>query len=217
MGAVLTRTAPSHDLRSRPSIAWKLRVSAAGGCQGRPEGPPPLAVAILDSPLPPKNSHPCARRTGPRRKAHRPALPSCASGRQRARGAARRERRGALHHPLSVVQDDARLRPTRSTVRNRLRRGRSPVDAAAVPGFPLTRSRFQRERASPARGEAGVSVVQDDAGPRIKPGAEWRGLGLGGSPARPIASGASLERDDFSSSRHPALSLCLSMIFSENR
>src|SRR5215211_6369877 len=26
-----------------------------------------------------------------------------------------------------------------------------------------------------------------------------------------------LERDDFSSNRHPALSLCLSMIFSENR
>jgi hypothetical protein len=26
-----------------------------------------------------------------------------------------------------------------------------------------------------------------------------------------------LERDDFSSSRHPALPLCLSMIFSENR
>ena len=26
-----------------------------------------------------------------------------------------------------------------------------------------------------------------------------------------------LERDDFSSSRHPALALCLSMIFSENR
>ena len=122
------------------------------------------------------------------------------SARGRARGAkARGARRPArLHHPLSVVQDDARLRPTRSTVRNRLRRGRSPVDAAAVPGFPLTRSRFQRERASPARGEAGVSVVQDDAGPRIKPGAEWRGLGLGGSPARPIASGASLERDDFS-------------------
>jgi hypothetical protein len=28
---------------------------------------------------------------------------------------------------------------------------------------------------------------------------------------------ASLKRDDFSSRRHPALSLCLSMIFSENR
>src|SRR6266853_1339919 len=27
----------------------------------------------------------------------------------------------------------------------------------------------------------------------------------------------SLERDDFSSNRHPALSFCLSMIFSENR
>jgi len=26
-----------------------------------------------------------------------------------------------------------------------------------------------------------------------------------------------LERDDFSSNRHPALSFCLSMIFSENR
>jgi hypothetical protein len=26
-----------------------------------------------------------------------------------------------------------------------------------------------------------------------------------------------LERDDFSSKRHPALSFCLSMIFSENR
>ncbi|HXL29220.1 MAG TPA: hypothetical protein VN968_08015, partial [Bradyrhizobium sp.] len=26
-----------------------------------------------------------------------------------------------------------------------------------------------------------------------------------------------LERDDFSSDRHPALSFCLSMIFSENR
>ncbi|HKG85327.1 MAG TPA: hypothetical protein VKB16_19575 [Beijerinckiaceae bacterium] len=29
--------------------------------------------------------------------------------------------------------------------------------------------------------------------------------------------GRPLERDDFSSSRHPALPLCLSMIFSENR
>jgi len=28
---------------------------------------------------------------------------------------------------------------------------------------------------------------------------------------------SSLKRDDFSSNRHPALSLCLSMIFSENR
>jgi len=27
----------------------------------------------------------------------------------------------------------------------------------------------------------------------------------------------SIERDDFSSNRHPALSFCLSMIFSENR
>jgi hypothetical protein len=26
-----------------------------------------------------------------------------------------------------------------------------------------------------------------------------------------------IERDDFSSNRHPALSFCLSMIFSENR
>jgi len=52
------------DQRSRPSSAWKLRVSAAGGCQGRPEGPPPLAVSIVDSPLPPKNPHPGARRTG---------------------------------------------------------------------------------------------------------------------------------------------------------
>jgi hypothetical protein len=29
--------------------------------------------------------------------------------------------------------------------------------------------------------------------------------------------GASLERDDFSLNRHPALAFCLSMIFSENR
>jgi hypothetical protein len=29
--------------------------------------------------------------------------------------------------------------------------------------------------------------------------------------------GSVLERDDFSSNRHPALSFCLSMIFSENR
>jgi hypothetical protein len=29
--------------------------------------------------------------------------------------------------------------------------------------------------------------------------------------------GRTLERDDFSSNRHPALSFCLSMIFSENR
>jgi hypothetical protein len=33
---------------------------------------------------------------------------------------------------------------------------------------------------------------------------------------QPIES-SQLERDDFSSSRHPALPLCLSMIFSENR
>ena len=31
------------------------------------------------------------------------------------------------------------------------------------------------------------------------------------------ARGLRLERDDFSSNRHPALSFCLSMIFSENR
>jgi hypothetical protein len=30
-------------------------------------------------------------------------------------------------------------------------------------------------------------------------------------------SNATLVRDDFSSNRHPALALCLSMIFSENR
>jgi hypothetical protein len=29
--------------------------------------------------------------------------------------------------------------------------------------------------------------------------------------------GRSLKRDDFSSNRHPALALCLRMIFSENR
>jgi hypothetical protein len=38
---------------------------------------------------------------------------------------------------------------------------------------------------------------------------------------RPFANAdlpaAAVERDDFSSSRHPALPLCLSMIFSENR
>jgi hypothetical protein len=32
-----------------------------------------------------------------------------------------------------------------------------------------------------------------------------------------MASAAGLERDDVSSSRHRALPLCLSMIFSENR
>jgi hypothetical protein len=36
-----------------------------------------------------------------------------------------------------------------------------------------------------------------------------------GSNMAPIS--ASLERDDFSPDRHPALSFCLSMIFSENR
>jgi hypothetical protein len=32
-----------------------------------------------------------------------------------------------------------------------------------------------------------------------------------------VATPVSLEQDDFSSNRHPALSFCLSMIFSENR
>jgi hypothetical protein len=32
-----------------------------------------------------------------------------------------------------------------------------------------------------------------------------------------IRIGCVLEQDDFSSNRHPALSFCLSMIFSENR
>src|ERR1700704_1806034 len=34
---------------------------------------------------------------------------------------------------------------------------------------------------------------------------------------QPISHSSVLERDDFSSKRHPALSFCLSMIFSENR
>src|SRR3977135_699358 len=34
---------------------------------------------------------------------------------------------------------------------------------------------------------------------------------------QPISHSSVLERDDFSSNRHPALSFCLSMIFSENR
>ncbi|MFL5151225.1 MAG: hypothetical protein ACJ8C3_00005, partial [Microvirga sp.] len=33
----------------------------------------------------------------------------------------------------------------------------------------------------------------------------------------PIGASPRLERDDFSSSHHPALSVCSSMIFSENR
>ncbi len=37
------------------------------------------------------------------------------------------------------------------------------------------------------------------------------------SPAEPGGLPVMLERDDFSSNRHPALSLCLSIIFSENR
>ena len=91
------------------------------------------------------------------------------SARGRARGAARR--RGARAVPRGFIILYRLSRMMRGFVRrarpvDRLRRGRSPVDAAAVPGFPLTRSRFQREWASPARGEAGVSVVQDDAGPR---------------------------------------------------
>jgi hypothetical protein len=36
-------------------------------------------------------------------------------------------------------------------------------------------------------------------------------------PRRDLLNVAGLERDDFSSNRHPALSFCLSMIFSENR
>jgi|SRR6266481_3382961 len=36
-------------------------------------------------------------------------------------------------------------------------------------------------------------------------------------PRWQVASGFARERDDFSSNRHPALSFCLSMIFSENR
>src|SRR3954453_18367537 len=51
-----------------------------------------------------------------------------------------------------------------------------------------------------------------------------RGPGPGAAERRPVpaadrrsAQAGGLERDDVSSSRHPALPLCLSMIFSENR
>src|SRR5882724_6453763 len=42
----------------------------------------------------------------------------------------------------------------------------------------------------------------------------WASIGGSESLASPKVA---LERDDFSSNRHPALSFCLSMIFSENR
>jgi len=43
----------------------------------------------------------------------------------------------------------------------------------------------------------------------------WREPHAAGKPLPVSAPG--LDRDDFSSNRHPALPFCLSMIFSENR
>ena len=82
----LPRSHLAINERSRPSIAWKLRVSAAGGCQGRAEGPPPPAVSILDITPAAEKSSSMRSTDRPRRKAHHPALPSSASGRPRGRG-----------------------------------------------------------------------------------------------------------------------------------
>ena len=54
------------------------------------QGPPPLAVAILDSPLPPKNPHPCARRTGLDGKLARPTEPAASGLLNSSRGTASR-------------------------------------------------------------------------------------------------------------------------------
>src|SRR6266481_8937470 len=51
-----------------------------------------------------------------------------------------------------------------------------------------------------------------------RPEARYGGLARHASKmARQVPPRAWLERDDFSANRHPALSFCLSMIFSENR
>src|SRR5712664_3015588 len=55
-------------------------------------------------------------------------------------------------------------------------------------------------------------VIGGNAFRREKDSHFWRAL-----TALRSSRGVGLERDDFSSNRHPALSFCLSMIFSENR
>ena len=46
---------------------------------------------------------------------------------------------------------------------------------------------------------------------------DWAEGSLGFEQRSSVERSQRLERDDFSSNRHPALSFCLSMIFSENR
>ena len=86
------------------------------------------------------------------------------------------------------------------------------ADRRAFPGFPLTRSRFQRESASPARGEAGVSVVQDDAGLR-RPSAK-----AAFAVRRPARPSRGVEGDEFEvEAVIGRWNAFLSMIFDENR
>src|SRR5262245_32323405 len=67
-------------------------------------------------------------------------------------------------------------------------------------------------------GTAWLNTQRADLGPQLRKGQSSLQPRGGDDRDAPAASGwALLERDDFSSNRHPALAFCWSMIFSENR
>src|ERR1700730_18268840 len=68
-------------------------------------------------------------------------------------------------------------------------------------------------------GQMGTTGVWSAIGRQFtrRPSSVVRPLSSGSFTVWTLTAGFSLERDDFSSNRHPALLLCLSMIFSKNR
>src|SRR5713101_438996 len=89
-----------------------------------------------------------------------------------------------------------------------------------------------RTRTSPASGAGGTAMsassslrsatrvrarmwVSGYRGPSYVP--QWAAMQIESHEVTPKPSKSVLERDDFSSNRHPALAYCWSMIFSENR